>query len=353
MPSGTILSFLTQRHVAQREVVASDGLVFLLQRSQPARSGIARLLGLGRDDFVVEGQVVAEEARPDISLLDPKTRKPLALLELKFWAELTDAQPSDYLQKLKDAGGGPLCFVAPPSRHVALWKELLERADGFAPSRGTGRVARRGRLSLRLISWEELLAPIASAVGGSSMQADLDQLRGLVADFESAKFRPFQSEDISNLEVPRLVMALADLAIDIVHRAESEGTASTKGTYPTHYLYGAGRYLMLMQRAGAWLGVYHKYWADFGLSPLWLEFGEGDWGASRLVRKALPEMFDGAAPTPSSRRPVLLSSRCRFHFRSNVKQRSVMGPTSCARSATDLSLLVFPSRPVHRPRQSR
>lgn len=37
MTSATILSFLAQKHISQREVVASDGLVYLLQRSPAAR----------------------------------------------------------------------------------------------------------------------------------------------------------------------------------------------------------------------------------------------------------------------------------------------------------------------------
>lgn len=301
MSTGTILSFLAQRHVSQREVVASDGIVFLLQRSQAARAGVARLLGLERDDFVVEGQLVAEESRPDVALLDATTRKPMGLVELKFWAELTSAQPADYLKKLEDSDGGPLCFVAPPARHVALWKELLERAPGFTPSAGSRRVATRGRLTLQLISWDDLLAPIASAVGGSSMQSDVDQLRGLVRDFESAEFRPFQAEDISNLEAPRLVMALADLADAIAKQAEAEGTVSIGRLRATHGWHSAGRYFMIAQRAGAWFGLSHWYWARYGLSPLWLEFSAGakwdNWSARLLVRRAVADLFGGSLPT--------------------------------------------------------
>lgn len=301
MSSGTILSFLAQKHVTQREVVASDGLAFLLQRSHPALAGASHLLGLNRDDAIVEGQFVDGESRPDVAFLDPTTRKPLALLELKFWAALTAAQPAEYLRMLDEAGGGSLCFVAPSARHAALWKELLDRAPGFISSTTSKFFATRGSTTLKLISWEELLAPIAAAVGGTPLLADLDQLRGLIRDFESAEFRPFQSEDISNLETPRLVMALSGLADAVAKQAELDGTVSIGKLRPTHGWRFAGRYLMLAQRAGAWFGMSHYYWARFGLSPLWLEFSGGakwdPWTARPLVRKACADILGGALPT--------------------------------------------------------
>lgn len=298
MTTGTILSFLAQRHVSQREVIASDGLVYLLQRSHAARVGVARLLGIERDDVIVEGQLIADESRPDIALLEPGSRKLLGLLELKFWAELTTAQPGEYLGKLETAGGGQLLFVAPTTRHIALWKELLDRAHGFVA--GKGHRAVMGDLSLRLIAWEDLFAPIAAAVGGSPLQADLEQLRGLVRDFESAQFRPFQQEDLSNLETPRLVMALSDLADSIAKQAEADGAVLIGGLRPTHGWHFAGRYVMVAQRAGAWFGLSHAYWARHGLSPLWLEFAAvkkwDQWSARHLVREAVGDLLAGASP---------------------------------------------------------
>lgn len=120
---------------------------------------------------------------------------PLGLLELKFWAALTAAQPGDYLALLDGAGGGPLCFVAPGARHVAIWSEILARTKGFTEERSARRVANSGKLRLMLVSWEELLAPVAVDVAGSTLQGDLDQLKSLVHDFESAEFRPFLPED--------------------------------------------------------------------------------------------------------------------------------------------------------------
>ncbi len=297
MANGSLLSFLAQR-LPQREVVASDGLAFLLQRSQAARSAVARFLGIEREDFDIEGQFVSDEARPDIALLDPATRKPMGLIELKFWAALTDAQPLEYINKLEAAGGGPLCFVAPPERHVALWKELLDRAPGFVVRPGLRRVATRGQLTLQLVSWDELLAPMASVVGGSPIHADLEQLRGLIREFEAAEFRPFYLEDLGNLDAPRLAMALADLADGIVKQGEADGTLSIGRLKATADRYSTGRYFILGKRVGAWLGLNHLHWAQFGTSPLWLEFRGGGWAGYRhLVRNALPERFGGTAPT--------------------------------------------------------
>ena len=84
----------------------------------------------------------ADGARVDLVGFDDKGSERL-LVELKFWAELTDKQPGAYLERLP-AGAAVLLFVVPGTRVEYLWPEVLRRADekyALSPA-----PARQGRL---------------------------------------------------------------------------------------------------------------------------------------------------------------------------------------------------------------
>ena len=62
-----------------------------------------------------------------------------ALIEVKFWAGLTDNQPVTYLERLRtDDKPAVLLFVAPRARLETLWPEVLRRAEkgGIQSERG-------------------------------------------------------------------------------------------------------------------------------------------------------------------------------------------------------------------------
>ncbi len=52
------------------------------------------------------------------------------LIEVKFWAGLTDKQPEEYLKRLpRDGDPAVLLFVAPEQRLVTLWAEICRQAE--------------------------------------------------------------------------------------------------------------------------------------------------------------------------------------------------------------------------------
>jgi hypothetical protein len=118
-------------------------------------------------------------------------------------------------------------------------------------------------------------------------------------------FLPVRVEELTNLEVPRRLVGLADLIPDLSEQAVTMGIADRKGLLPTHGWYSAGRYLKIGP-AVAWLGIDHKNWSRYGISPLWVIF-QNTWGGSSppLVLEALkswapPRLFeqDGRAMIP-------------------------------------------------------
>jgi hypothetical protein len=284
-------------HVAapfpQKENLATEALAFILNRSPAARTAVGaeltRLVGAPVVVSNVATQVtVSDESRPDALVYGPEGAL-VAFIEAKFWAALTVAQPVDYLGRLRSSGGSALLMLAPERRLFTLRAEVLERC------RAAGEVVEAsGHLALRVtgctigfVAWNRLLSSLREAVGDDPAAAsDVAQLTGLCARFETADFIPLTRADIDDLDVPRRVLAFANLVNDIVDRAVARQLVSTRGLKATHYLWATGRYAAF-ERAGFWIGLNHRQWLQHGVSPMWLRFDRDAWGRADVLREVL------------------------------------------------------------------
>jgi len=126
----TVFSHIIQKRFSQvNEDVATDALAYVLESSDAARRGMTKLLrGIIPDlpplHFVT--QQTEGTIRPDMwGLADSEPR---VFVENKFWAGLTDNQPTSYLKRL--AGHTQptiLLVIAPAAREHTLWRELTRR----------------------------------------------------------------------------------------------------------------------------------------------------------------------------------------------------------------------------------
>lgn len=276
-------------HLARSpEDVATEGLAYILKQSSAAAAALTRLAGewspLGdRRVATIRSQASEDDgSRPDLELSDC-SGVPVILLEHKFWAGLTEAQPNTYLERLHDAGG-VLWFAAPSARLPFLWPILHERATsaGHLPEAlldsAEVKVARVSeRVSLALSSWGYLLGLIERALEGEGdldLLADLRQIEGLCARMESAGFLPLTQSDLTG-PTGRLVLqccATVDGAVELLLR---EAWASKKGLKSVG---GAGWYghYVRIHGHGCFLAFDARMWASRGRSPLWLHvYGPG------------------------------------------------------------------------------
>ena len=170
----TLLSFIARRHAIGLEDVATDALRFILSRSASARGALSDVLG---DDCGPLPIATAETwladaygAIPDLACYD-ETGSLVALIESKFWANLTHHQPVTYWQGLPTDRPAVLLFLAPASRvdEPSLWDELVARlrdaGHGLGPAhKGEGLVtahATADKRRLMLTSWNSLLSTMA------------------------------------------------------------------------------------------------------------------------------------------------------------------------------------------------
>jgi len=114
MHDESLLGELALRLAKSPEDVATEGLAYILSRSDTARGLIQRLAGEWatrtlRPIVSFRSQVVGtDQARPDLEAHDADG-VPVVIFEDKFWASLTEGQPVTYLRRLAGRGA---CFAS-------------------------------------------------------------------------------------------------------------------------------------------------------------------------------------------------------------------------------------------------
>ena len=149
--------------------------------------------------------------------------------------------------------------------------------------------------ALAATTWNAVLGSLEDASRASAevaAAADIAQLRSLCEVMDNEAFLPVRIEELTNLEVPRRLIGLADLVSDLSKKAAAEGIADDKGLRPTAGWYSAGRFPWIglaKTGPGAWLGIDHERWRRYGITPLWIRFDNGEFGRAPFVLEALKE----------------------------------------------------------------
>ena len=280
----TLLAHLSPWFTPQTENIAVEALGYILNKYAGSREGLDDVVRSGVRNVnpvvKVHTQVSGEGGtRPDLVRVDENGTE-RALIEAKFWAELTRRQPDAYLDRLADDGPAVLVFLAPEERISSLWPELRTRAQEAGRTLFDVDAERRcvsvdgTQRHLLLVSWTGLLDRMSARTRDEQdAEADIRQLRGLADFAEEARFRPIRrtgdGPDSRHMRDPK---RLIDAATE---RGVQDGWASRKGLNRTPRSYGYGRYLRLGDRM-VWLGVHTERWERDGETPLWLDC-QGRW----------------------------------------------------------------------------
>ncbi len=296
----TVLSHLALKLATHPENIATEALGFILSSSAEARSALASLvqkLGFScPEGMSYQTQASNDDgSRPDLVGMTPDQKSRL-VIEAKFWAGLTDAQPIGYLDSLPGEGG-LLLFVAPSQRLDTLWSELLRRCSDagkplqepqsqFAEQRHVG----IGSNTMSVVSWRVLLDTLAGALdraGDRIRAADVQQLQGLCDAMDSEAFLPLHSEELTGT-IGQRVIQFGQIASDLTDILVKRSDADVKGLRATGGNGWFGRYLRLKGH-GSCLAFNSGKWANWGGSPLWLELKGADWKSSPALIASLTD----------------------------------------------------------------
>lgn len=302
----SLVGHLVMRFAAHPENLATEALGYILRNSRTAR--LAFIMHLSEfvsglpADLVFRSQASEDNAIPDLIGIDENGALRV-IIEIKFWAGLTDNQPSTYVKRLIPEHAGLVVFIAPEARLLTLWPELLRRC-GYEP-RLQGRPALENeRFSLHLsqqhllamTSWRALVGVLdvrLAATGEDGIRADLHQLAGLCDRMDSDAFLPIRSEEFSPL-IGRRVVQYCALINDVVAQLTSEGVANTKDLRPSSTAGRWGRYIRLRGN-GCLFCFFAHAWANYRETPLWLFVQDHNWHTTPDIRAAL-HVFEREVP---------------------------------------------------------
>ena len=265
------------------EPAATQALAYILNAAPGMATAFVDVVGRTGIAPFTPGRIAAEEQQghdfPDVTIRDADGTVRI-LVENKFWAGLTDAQPLAYLKELPREGSAALVFVVPHQRMYGLWGELKEKCRDKGveledeSTTDTIKWARAGHRTLAITSWKHVLGSLeqaARAEGHTDLQQDIVQLRGLTDHMNDDEFLPLREDELTDVNVARRMINYSDLIEEIVDRLVTDGIAQTKGLRPSHSFTTAGRYIRLHGKFDVWLGVDLHAWCDWGITPMWSE----------------------------------------------------------------------------------
>jgi hypothetical protein len=289
----SILAEIALELVTQRELVATSGLGSILRKSQTARDRLGSWTdssGISLPDGLIYRNEQYDEAapgRPDI--VGSVSGNTHLIIEGKFWADLTEHQPADYLRRL--VSGGCLLFVVPGKRKELLWSKVKERALGAGfPHRDEvlGQKLFTARMGddwwMAVVSWTDLLGELKLAMDGATerhLMADVDQLL------------PLPPRDLSNPTPLRLFQLM-----NLVEKIKAAGILSNLFQKSRLTRGGTlGQWLQYIRSGNFQLALSTdlKRWNDHGMMPLWLEISVTPGDVLRELEVERPQriFYDG------------------------------------------------------------
>ena len=306
----SLLTHLANRFTNLTETLATEALGYILAQSAPARGALQEMLRGGGADVGPIARVETEfkikvkkegakdkDARIDLVGFGEGDAK-RALIEVKFWAGLTENQPNAYLEELlKNEEPSALLFVAPELRLDMLWPEILRLANdgGFAADEtiGTGlrsATIKDGPHRLMLTSWAAMLDEMSRKAGDVTVVKDIEQLQALCAQQDRAAFLPLHAGEIGP-GFSKRALDLYNLFHSVINRLRKEKIAGFNGL--KHAKWGAnfGHYVRLGNDQGitdeAWVGVNYEFGAQHRETPFWIVLGYSSLAKTEQIRARL------------------------------------------------------------------
>ena len=275
----SLLAYLVPRVAASgEEPAATQALAYLLNASTELAEAFVDLVASTGIEAFTPGRITAEEQHgkhfPDLTIRDANGVVRI-LVENKFWAGLTSAQPVAYLNMLPADAPSALIFIVPHQREYVLCGELRERCRRSkiqldSGSKGNGIIwARADHRILAVTSWKHVLGRLEEAAADPALRQDIVQLRGLTDRMDVDAFLPLREEEITDVNVARRVLNYTGLIDEIVGHLDTDGIATVKGLSTGVTYAHAGRFLRLHARFGTWLGVRLYAWRRRGITPIW------------------------------------------------------------------------------------
>ncbi len=291
--ANTLLAHLYSHIKGSQEDIATLSLQYLLSNYAPLQREFNVFVGeklgcsISKETSYICQSVGDENERPDMSGRDADGRE-VILCEAKFYAGLTDNQPTTYIDRLYKENGTGLLFICPRDRIISLWDKVLSRCEDYTEISST--CADVKGVHMAVASWEEILRMLMRTANAEAKESisDIEQLEGYCALMESEAFVPFRSEDLGpdNARLFERYMYVLDKLADAI-LADRTLNATTKGLKSTSHRHGYKRYMYIGEYAVD-IRFDLQFWSSSRTidTPYWISFSDREsWKTTDRVRE--------------------------------------------------------------------
>lgn len=266
----SLLSHIASNFISEYENVANSSITYLLNKYPASREVLKNMLQI--DDvpsYFVTELATKSNGRPDVTGLDINGNKQI-IIEGKFWANLTDNQPINYLKELPE--NGRLLFLLPEKRKISLDVEIKKRLNGKDEK-------------IYIFSWNEFLDLVEVENNKNHNQAlisDIRQLKELCSKMDDEGMPPLSQSDLDpmNGRVAYQFASLIDECKPILKEWEETDfkklTASSStgwnGFYFRAFDFGCKLYFSS-----------YKWFSTNTSTPIWLDIYDKDFKTSQKI----------------------------------------------------------------------
>ena len=194
----SLLSHIAGNFIREYENVANSSMAYILNTYPAARSALQHTLEIKGIPAYFETEYDTKgNGRPDIVGKNSQGEIVL-IIEGKFWANLTDNQPVNYLKALQE--DGKMVFLCPDRRIDSLSYEIQKRLDEPDDR-------------LHILSWDEVIDSIERENAkdfNMQLSSDLMQMKDLCQKMDEEGMPPLSESDLSPM-IGRVIYQFNDV----------------------------------------------------------------------------------------------------------------------------------------------
>jgi len=237
--------------------VANSSIAYLLNEYSASQEALKNILDVDEvPTYYITELSTKSNGRPDVTGLDKNGHKSI-IIEGKFWANLTDNQPNNYLKELGDSGR--LLFLAPDKRIGSLELDIEKRLNGKNDK-------------VVICSWKNFLELIEKENNKNHnhhLASDLIQIKELCQKMDTEGMPPLSLSDLDSMN-GRVATQFSDVVDECNPIIRKWNEADFKGLTSSSSKYGYGFYF---KAYGITCRLYfssHDWFIRDSHTPIWL-----------------------------------------------------------------------------------
>lgn len=276
----SLLAHIASNFISEYENVANSSIAYLLNEYPESRVALKNILDVDKvpTHYLTELSTTSN-GRPDVTGFDVDGNKTI-IIEGKFWANLTQNQPINYLKELSD--DGKLLFLAPDKRLGSLKIDISKRLDG-------------GSDKIILSSWEKFLSLIEkenSKNYNHHLSSDLTQMKELCLKMDTEGMPPISLSDIDPMN-GRRVSQFSDIIDECNPILRGWKHTDFTGLKTQGKKYGHGFYFRGYDFTCFLSFDSYSWYVNDNHTPIWLQIKNQEWQETEIINHTL-NYFDSA-----------------------------------------------------------